>query len=383
MPRRAKGARLYLHPAERVWLIRDGEITRRTGCGEFDRDGAEKGLAAYLASKFKPVANAHSPARLSVVEVLSAYGAEHAPYVKGSRTQGYALAALTGFWSDKMLCEVRGASCRAYAAARGCSVSDGTIRRELSVLSAAINHWHREHGPLDAVPVVTMPAKAPPRERYLTRGEAALLLAGALGWYRERWCDVATRAEGYRWRRSRHEINRHTARFILLGLYTGTRHGALLGVQWIANGAGGRIDLEAGVMYRKADRQVETKKRQPPVKLGRHILAHLRRWRGMDERARALDQKRHGAAAASWLHIVAYQGRGLEKLRRSWDTACDLAGLGSDVIPHTMRHTRATWIMQEGVDHWEAANALGMSLKTLTEVYGHHHPSWQKRAAEV
>lgn len=383
MPRPAKGPRLYLHPVDRAWLIRDGATTRRTGCGEFDRDGAEKGLAAYLGTKFKPVDNERSPSRLPIVEVLTAYGREHAPHVKGVETQGYGIAALLTFWGDKMLSDVRGATCRAYAAHRSSTVATGTIRRELSVLSAAINHWHREHGPLDAVPKVTMPEKAPPRERFLTRQEAAMLLAGALGWYREFWCDVETRRERVRWRRSPYAINRHTARFILLGLYTGTRHGAILGIQWLPNTSGGRVDLDKDLLYRKPERKAETNKRQPPARLGRRILSHLKRWKRVDTKARAKDIADRGDAAAPFRHVVAYQGEGLLKLRRSWDTACDFAWLGSDVIPHTLRHTRATWMMQEGIEPWEAAGHLGMSVKTLIEVYGHHHPEFQRKAAEV
>jgi integrase len=383
MPRPAKGPRLYLHPVERQWLIRDGSTTRRTGCGEFDRSGAEKGLAAYLAEKFRPVANERHLDRLPVVEVLTAYGREHAAHLKGAQTQGYGIAALLTYWGDKMLSDVRGSTCRAYAAARASSVAPGTIRRELSVLSAAINHWHREHGPLTAVPVVTMPEKPPPRERWLTRQEAAMLLAGALGWYREFWCDVATRQEHSRWRRSHFAISRHAARFILVGIYTGTRHGAILGIQWLPNTTGGRVDFKAGVMHRKAERTAETKKRQPPVRLGDRILAHMRRWHGMDQLARAADVERRGKLAAPYRHVVAYNGEPILKLRRSWDTACEFAWLGDDVVPHTMRHTRATWMMQGRIDPWEAAGALGMSPKTLIEVYGHHHPDFQKDAARV
>ena len=35
------------------------------------------------------------------------------------------------------------------------------------------------------------------------------------------------------------------------------------------------------------------------------------------------------------------------------------------------------------VDALEAAGHLGMSPKILIEVYGHHHPNYQKKAAEV
>ena len=32
--------------------------------------------------------------------------------------------------------------------------------------------------------------------------------------------------------------------------------------------------------------------------------------------------------------------------------------------------------MQVGVNTWEAAAFLGMSEKTLRDVYGHHHPDY-------
>jgi integrase len=49
-------------------------------------------------------------------------------------------------------------------------------------------------------------------------------------------------------------------------------------------------------------------------------------------------------------------------------------GLEGVVTPHTLRHTAATWLMQAGVDMWTAAGYLGMTVKTLERVYGHHHP---------
>jgi len=60
------------------------------------------------------------------------------------------------------------------------------------------------------------------------------------------------------------------------------------------------------------------------------------------------------------------------------DTARRAAGLGEDVIPHALRHTAATWLMQRWCDMWEAAGYLGMTVETLEEVYGHHHPDHQK-----
>jgi integrase len=83
------------------------------------------------------------------------------------------------------------------------------------------------------------------------------------------------------------------------------------------------------------------------------------------------------------LRVCHYEGKPVGKLRRSWDTAREAAGLDDKVIPHSLRHTRATWLMQAAVDPWQAAGSLGMSLKVLEQTYGHHHPDWQKDAAEV
>jgi integrase len=94
-------------------------------------------------------------------------------------------------------------------------------------------------------------------------------------------------------------------------------------------------------------------------------MAHLRRWRRLDAE---LDVR----------YVVHYQGTKVRKLRRSWATAREGACLSDDVIPHALRHTAATWLMQRGVYMWEAAGYLGMSLKMLEEVYGHHHPDYQK-----
>jgi site-specific recombinase XerD len=52
------------------------------------------------------------------------------------------------------------------------------------------------------------------------------------------------------------------------------------------------------------------------------------------------------------------------------------AGLAPDGMPHVLRHTAATWLMQAGTDPWEAAGFLGMTVETLMGRYGHHHPDY-------
>ncbi|MGZ3581799.1 MAG: site-specific integrase, partial [Ktedonobacterales bacterium] len=206
------------------------------------------------------------------------------------------------------------------------------------VLRAALRWWHKHHGPLDRLPTLVMPSKSDGRDRWLTRSEAARLL----------W--AARRTE-------------HLKRFMLLGLYTGSRAGVIFALQW------SWIDLEHGIMRRRArGRSESATKRTPRVRLGPKILGFLRRWK----------QQSGGLP-----YVVHWQGRPVRELRDSWPTARALAGLGDDVTPHVLRHTRATWLMQEGVDLWQAAGHLGMTPAVLQKTYGHHHPDFQKDAAAV
>jgi len=326
MPRRAKGPRLYFQKG-RGYVIRDGPHFIRTGGTEIE---AQQALSRYIAAKYTPEPSCEP----LIADVLLAYLNEHVPHTREPRNLEYGIGTLSRWWGDKTVADVTARNCRAYAVTR----TPAAARRNLEILRAAIKHWHREHGPLTTVPAVVMPPKSAPRDRWLTRSEAARLL----------WAARRTQ---------------HLRRFILLALYTGSRSGVILRLQWP------QIDLSAGVMARiRPGMTTSATKRAPPVRLGNRILTHLRRWKRLD-----------GAASPYLCH---YDGAAVIKLRRSWKAAADRAGLAG-VTPHTLRHTRATWLMQAGVDAWEAAGSLGMTVEMIQRVYGHHHPEYQKNASEI
>jgi hypothetical protein len=54
-----------------------------------------------------------------------------------------------------------------------------------------------------------------------------------------------------------------------------------------------------------------------------------------------------------------------------------------EILTLRFRDTAATWLMQRGVDPWEAAGFLGMSVKVLIDTYGHHHPNHMRGAANA
>lgn len=221
-------------------------------------------------------------------------------------------------------------------------MKSATARRELVVLSAALR-WCWKEGKLDRPIAVPLPSQAGPRERHLSRRELAALLAGALGWDRTG-------------RRHSAKINRHLARFILIAVYTGTRHNAILNLQWAPNTTGGWIDLESAVLYRRPIEAVDSRKRRPPVPIPPRLLPHLRRWRRLTAR-----------------HVIEWAGKRIaSQERRAWRTARDLAGLGPEVTPHILRHSCATMLLQFGVSVYDVAGVLGTTEDVIRRTYGHH-----------
>jgi len=361
MPEAAKGPRLWLrrerrdqsgtltHPA--VWYIRDdGRYQQGTGCGIDDRERAVQLLADYIAQKRLdgPPRSARDPASVPVADVIARYVRDVAAKRARPKEAAQRARALLAYFGNKTLADINGDCCRRYAEQRS---TDAAARRELEDLRAAINH-HRREGLCSQVVEVVLPPERAARERWLTRSEAARLILAA--WrYREIQKGRPTD------RRSR----RHVAKFMLVALYTGTRASAVCGAALEPTPGCGWIDVERGVFYRRPARRLETKKRQPPVPLPPGLLAHLRRW------------KRHGQTFA-----VEWNREPVTAVKKAFGNVVADAGLGPDVTPHVLRHTAATWLMQAGVDMWEAAGFLGMTVEMLSQRYGHHHPAHLERA---
>ena len=148
-------------------------------------------------------------------------------------------------------------------------------RRDLEDLRAAINHHSRE-GLHRGLVRVALPGKGRGRDRWLTRSEAAALL-----WTCWRYREVQTQHRGAL-KNQKIETDkrplRHIARFILIGLYTGTRAGAIASASPYRDEGRSYVDLEHGIFYRLAQGRIATKKRQPPAPLPDRLLAHMRRW---------------------------------------------------------------------------------------------------------
>lgn len=368
MSRRNQGPRLRWLDKRGGWYIAWTERgrSRERSTGTADREEAEIALAEFLQQRGR-TGGPRDPSQVFVTDILTEYATARGPKVAASDRLGYAIDALTGFWTGRSVGDVTPLTCAAYVEHRKVKpaqgkrkarqLSPGTARRELGVLRAAINFAHR-CGRITRPIAVELPERPEPRDRWLTRKEAAALIRAA----------------------RTPQARLYMPLFILIGLYTGRRKEAILSLRWP------QVDLEAGRIDFELSGRRRTNKRRGRVPVPKRLLPHLRRAR------------KRGTEMGYVLHI---DGERVEDIKKGFAGACRRAGLvtwkklGEAIIdgpctcieamptvtPHTLRHTAATWLMQAGTDLWQASGFLAMSMETLTRTYGHHHPDHMREAA--
>ncbi len=338
MPRRNSGPRLrYLEKRGCYYIVwTDHGRSRERSTGTADRERAEIALAEFIHQRNRS-AGPRNPAETLITDVLADYAQEHGPTTSAPWRIGYAVAALTQFWEGCTVADVTKQTCARYVTTR--KRSNGTSRRELGVLRAAINYGHDE-GRLTRTVAVHLPQSPEPHERWLTRDEAAKLLRGAL-----------------------HEprVRLYLPLFILVALYTGARKEAILSLRW------SQINLAAQrINYNSPDSR-RTNKRRARIPIPSKLLPHLQR-----ARQRGTDIG----------FVINENGARLKDIKKGFASACRRAGL-EGVTPHTLRHTCATWLMQAGVNIWDASGYTGMTVETLQRVYAHHHPDYLRDPAQA
>lgn len=366
MPRPAKGPRLWLQPARRdakgkviepaVWCVRDGPVKRSTGVGDVQSgsppQAAQDELRDYLNAKATPRIRDRDPDQVSIANVVGIYAEDIAPKHARPDDTGDRLKRILTHFEGKTLDYLNMTTCDEYVKARG---AQAAARRELEDLRAAVRyHWKK--GLCTVLMPVVLPDKGEARERWLTRKEAAHLL----------WTAWRLRQK-FRGNLTQWERAKHIARFILVGLYTGTRAGAICGAAMAPTEGRGWVDTENGVFYRRAIGRRKTKKRQPSIRIPPRMLAHIRRWK-------RLKISRHS--------LIEWQGETVIRVNKGFAAVVTEAKL-KDVHPHILRHTAITWQAQLGVPPHEICGFFGITMKVFEEVYGHHHPDFQSNAVNA
>jgi integrase len=137
-------------------------------------------------------------------------------------------------------------------------------------------------------------------------------------------------------------------------------------------------DVDRGMIWRRGREVADiATKRRPVCKMPRRLRAHMARWR-------ELDKKRQAKGEIDTNAVIHHGGAELAgKIRTGFEGIVRDAGLPADITPHWLRHTCATWLMEAGVDMWDASAFTGMTVKVLEDHYAHHRPDHQAAATKA
>jgi integrase len=262
--------------------------------------------------------------------------------------------------------------------------SRATVHGDLTLLAKAIAGYVADHG-LSWEPNFYIPTKEGHREAWLTRDQVARMvwaIRGRIwdeetgGWRTEEVYDPVTGEVSTR-RQLRPQADRDTRRILfrllMIGLYTGSRHDVLLNLHWKSRPDHGCFDLDRGVIHRNGHSQNPARgKPRMSSYVPQILLWWLHRWSANDAK-RGLDRVIHKRSGAGYR-------RGLLSL---WKAVRADAGLGDDIVVHTLRHTCCTWLKHLRVDVQTAADMVGMNPKTLLRVYGQWSIEGSRWAAEA
>lgn len=298
--------------------------SRRCSTRARSRDAAEAFLAAFrLAQHERPTFDP------TLAAILDWYADTRGKELARLDSAELAIRHLKAFFGSTLVADVSIEVQEQYHAhRRGQGVGDETVRRELSVLSAAAGRAVKRKKLSAAPPMHSIP-KAPARERWLTRNEAAKLLR-------------SMRSE----RRARHLVL-----FTRLALYTGARSGAVLDLTW------DRVDLERGMIWYPLPGRQQATKRRAVVPVEANVLRALK----------AAHRRRVGD------YVIQWRGEKCDRIVRAFvrhAKACGFVG----VTPHTLRHTFATWAAMKGVPLFLIGSAIGQSQVATTARYAKFQP---------
>lgn len=369
MPKRNSGAFLKYREDRKIYEIQwfDAGRRRRHSTGTDSLKDAEKQLTEHITRSHRSKGRAHPDERI-IGGVIADYAREHGQFVKSKDTLQKCITELAPFWGNKAVDDAREETCRQYMDFRNQqykkrqkekleqlkardkkkkivrqyppvgNVKPSVVARELSVLAAAINHDFKR-GRLSTPVHVWKPSFNNLKDRWLTRKEVGAILRKA---------------------KARPDSRDYLPLFILIGIYTGARHSAILGLRWP------QIDLENHLIDFRTGEPTKNKGRAL-IPIPARLLTFLR-----------LARKRGNANG----FVVHRSQQPIQSLKKGFGEACAKAGV-KGVTPHTLRHTAASWMAQKGVSFAKIARYLGHSDSRTTErIYAHHAPDYLKDAAD-
>lgn len=376
MPRTRKPTRVHMDPKTGDWRIffSSGKRKRLGLRGPNAREAAEEALKEELLIEALGSNAPRSTDRTPVVDVLYRYALAKEDVVEQPHLIADAIAALSPFWGAKTVAEINRDNCKAYTKWRmegglrrhqiatdgnsfsKASISRSTARRDLTTLKAALKLAHDDGVLSGLIPTVVLPAETPPRDRVLTRDEAAAIL-----W--ELWRGAPSKARDGSQHRSPGKT-RHAARMFFLLLYTGSRFGTIAKATRKKTSDGPWVDMANQIWFRRGANENATTKRREPHRIPGKIYLALERWERLFP-----DQKYIVERPSRPGHPIGDIGQALEG-------ACTRLGL-ERITAHTLKHSAITLYISGGGDPVAASEYFSTSYATISKNYLHLHPDYQ------
>lgn len=259
----------------------------------------------------------------TVERCMTAYLAtiEHKP---SYRRRQDAWKAMQGFWAnvDPLLIDEK--MCRGYRQRR--KVGDATARYELMQLSTAIG-WAAGVGHIARKVPVWLPPVPERKTRHLTRQQFERFYA---------------------------EVKADHARlYVMIGLHTVARPGAILDLTW------DRVDFMRRQIDFTPPGHVRTAKRRTVVPISDDLLPEL--------------QKGFESRTTEW--VIERGGKRVQNIKKAFQAASERSTVHA--TPYTLRHTGAVWAAEAGVSMAELAQFMGHDDSTTTEKhYARYSPGY-------
>jgi integrase len=288
---------------------------------------------AQLVKLGAEIEAANRPAVISVQHAWDRYRAQLGERPAGA-SMDYAWRALRPFFGGLPADAVTEAHCRAYIDARkAAGRRDSTIWLDLSRLRSALL-WAEHKGLITRAPFIWRPNAPEPRDKRLTREQAARYIEAC--------------------------VTPHLRLFVILALMTGARRQALLDLTW------NRVDFERGQIDLRDPTRLRGKRR-PLV--------------AMNETARKeLLEARRGATTP---YVIEWGGKKVTNIKQGLRRCGARCGM-LWVSAHTFRHSAASWMAEGGISMAEIAQFLGHKDSRITErVYAKYGPTYLRRPAAV
>lgn len=274
---------------------------------------------------------------IRVSQAVQRYLDESKPVLRSHYSVSSVFKSFLSYLPEKRLVDVCPSDIHGYAQSRLRSgIKPNTINRELSVISALINHAARRWGMPVVNPVRYQWLKpSPPRLRYLTRLEALDLI------------------------RHSETLRPYLGAFVRLALHTGCRKSELLTLKW------SDVALDRRYILLRPEQTKSNRRRAIPLnKTALQALESLQR-----------------GNSSPWV-FARKNGERIKTMNWLFRKAVKLAGI-EDFRIHDLRHTFASWLVSEGVELVKVRDLLGHTSIKMTERYAHLMPERLHDAVEV